>query len=634
MKILYTTLIIFLTLLSPLVGQVNVNASLSPDSLAYEFDILEKAYRELHPGLYRFQEELAINQLFEATRSQYIQSQNLQEAFLTLQEFTTKIQCGHTYPNFWNQRKTVQESLFNQADKLPFTFIIVQDQFLIQQNVSNADIPNHSLIIAINGVSTEEIIQKLFEYSRADGANDLKRIHELYITGKGKFETFDIYFPMLFPPQNGTFNIATQDFNGNMSNFEVKAISRKERKERLAERFALEEGSLDDTWEFNFLDEKTAYLRLGTFAIWQMELDWKAFLKDSFQQLATTQIENLIIDIRGNEGGMAEVWWELLSYLTDESLDLVLDKKLIRYQKVSEDIQPFVGSWEEGLLDISEMVQPYDERFFEARDPSLDSLHVEPSTLNFQGKVVILTDAANSSATFYLSKYSKENHLATLVGQTTGGNLMGTNGGSMFFLNLPYTGLEVDLPLIGYYPRQSLGNKGLKPDEEVSRDLDFYLSEEDEDIQKAMEIFEKPIVTVSESDFEQMIADNWTGELIYVDFGTGKEVTIPCELSVQKVASNTFDLNYSFPDEPHANWTDREKITKRGQVFAHQKVLNITQEGQKTIIKTSKWGSDDNREATLFYTYTIGQKELKIKKEYQLVGENVVNFRNEFRFTK
>lgn len=634
MKNLQTIFIIFLTISFPLFGQIDINTSLNADSLAYEFDILEKAYRELHPGLYRFQDEATMNQLFEEAREQYIQSQNLQEAYLNLQAFTTKIQCGHTYPNFWNQNKEIRQNLFNQADKLPFTFVVVDDKFLIQQNLSDAQIPENSWMIAINGISTEEIIQELFKYSRADGANDLKRLYELSITGKGRFETFDIFFPMLFPPQNGVYTIQTQEVNGNTSTFEVQAISRKERKKRLLERFGIEEGSLDDTWQFRFLEDNTAYLQLGTFSTWQMDLNWKKFLKDSFQELQDKQAENLIIDIRGNEGGMAEVWWELLTYLTDESLDLVLDKELVRYQKVSADIQPFVGSWEKGLLDISSRVQPHDERFFEAKDSTANYLNVKSAKLNFQGKVVILTDAANSSATFYLSKYSKENHLATLVGQTTGGNLMGTNGGSMFFLNLPYSSLELDLPLIGYFPRQVLGNKGITPDVEVPHDVTYYLSEEDEDIQKAIEVFAKPIVTVSESDFEKMIADNWTGELIYIDYGTGKEVSIPCELSVQKVAENTFDLNYSFPDEPHANWTDREKITHQGQVFAHQKIMSIEKNRLTTIIKTTKWGADDNQEANLFYTYSLNENELKIKKEYQLIGKDEIIFRNEFRFTK
>ena len=39
-----------------------------------------------------------------------------------------------------------------------------------------------------------------------------------------------------------------------------------------------------------------------------------------------------------------------------------------------------------------------------------------------------------------------------MVGQVTGGNLRGINGGAFFFLNLPNSRLEIDLPLIGQFP--------------------------------------------------------------------------------------------------------------------------------------------------------------------------------------
>lgn len=51
------------------------------------------------------------------------------------------------------------------------------------------------------------------------------------------------------------------------------------------------------------------------------------------------------------------------------------------------------------------------------------------------------------------------------MGEPTGGNLRGINGGAFFFLRLPKTGLEIDLPLIGQFPANSLPpDRGLLPD--------------------------------------------------------------------------------------------------------------------------------------------------------------------------
>ena len=43
----------------------------------------------------------------------------------------------------------------------------------------------------------------------------------------------------------------------------------------------------------------------------------------------------------------------------------------------------------------------------------------------------------------------KKYRLATVIGQTTGGNQKGVTAGAMFFMLLPNTKIEIDVPLIG-----------------------------------------------------------------------------------------------------------------------------------------------------------------------------------------
>jgi hypothetical protein len=65
------------------------------------------------------------------------------------------------------------------------------------------------------------------------------------------------------------------------------------------------------------------------------------------------------------------------------------------------------------------------------------------------GATVGLVDAFNSSATFGFCQSVKG---TGLVGQTTGGNRRGIIGGAFVFLNLPTSGLVVDLPVIASFP--------------------------------------------------------------------------------------------------------------------------------------------------------------------------------------
>lgn len=58
--------------------------------------------------------------------------------------------------------------------------------------------------------------------------------------------------------------------------------------------------------------------------------------------------------------------------------------------------------------------------------------------------------------------------LGTLVGEQTGGNRRGINGGAIFFVGLPASGVEVDLPLIAYWPETPQPDAGIMPDITVS----------------------------------------------------------------------------------------------------------------------------------------------------------------------
>ena len=82
----------------------------------------------------------------------------------------------------------------------------------------------------------------------------------------------------------------------------------------------------------------------------------------------------------------------------------------------------------------------------------------------YRGPVYVLVDAADSSATFLFASLLRQAHRGALVGEPTGGNQRGINGGAFFFLHLPRSGLAVDIPLIGYFPARFAPDSGLNLD--------------------------------------------------------------------------------------------------------------------------------------------------------------------------
>jgi C-terminal processing protease CtpA/Prc len=100
--------------------------------------------------------------------------------------------------------------------------------------------------------------------------------------------------------------------------------------------------------------------------------------------------------------------------------------------------------------------------------------------------VRVLIGPQNSSATFQFANLMQRERLGVLVGETTGGNRRGINGGAFYFLRLPRTGLEVDLPLIGTFPLTPQPDAGVTPDVLASRTPTVLAQRRDPALEAAM----------------------------------------------------------------------------------------------------------------------------------------------------
>lgn len=208
-----------------------------------------------------------------------------------------------------------------------------------------------------------------------------------------------------------------------------------------------------------------AVLRMPGWALYDSKWDWKAYLQQTFEQLAKAGTPALVIDLRGNEGGL-DVGDEILSHLLTAPLTMANPPARVRYRKVPEDLTPMLDTWDPSFRDWGDAAVPFDERFYTLTrwQDSGGSVTLQPRAPHFAGRVFVLVGADNSSATFQFAQQVRQSGLATLVGQPTGGNQRGINGGAFFFLRLPHSGIELDLPLIATFPAGDPPDAGLDPD--------------------------------------------------------------------------------------------------------------------------------------------------------------------------
>jgi hypothetical protein len=146
-------------------------------------------------------------------------------------------------------------------------------------------------------------------------------------------------------------------------------------------------------------------------------------------------------------------------------------ERLVRFRSTPKDINPYLDTWDRSFEHLGEGADDLANGFYRLKADDDDVKRIKPRAPRFRGKVIVLSGAQNSSATFQFIALMRRSGLARIYGGPTGGNQRGINGGSFFFVRLPNTGLEADLPLVGFFPNQPKPDAGLWPDVRIDRTL-------------------------------------------------------------------------------------------------------------------------------------------------------------------
>lgn len=427
--------------------------------------VLRRAYTALHPGLYRYNTPAHIEVAFRVLEAEFKRDRTLADAYLAFSVFAAKVKCGHTYANFYNQTKAVREALF-RSGRVPFYFRWLNKRMIVTRSFANDPrLQPGTEVLAINGTPAATILKRLMTVARADGNNDAKRVAYLEVQGTDRFEAFDVYFPLFFPSSAPRMTLRVRSSEGNRpTEVEVQPLTVEERLSSMNYADATQ-GSEGPFFKFRLLDNRMAYLRMPTWAFYNTKWNWKAFLTESFAALVASGATDLVLDVRGNEGGQ-DVGDEIISHLITREVPRQAVTRRVRYRKVPAELVPYLDTWDPSFKDWGSAAIDSTDGFYLLRRDADDDLGsvIKPALPTFAGRTWVLIGATNSSATFEFANTVRQNRLGTLVGQPTGGNQRGINGGAFFFLRLPRSGIELDLPLIGQFPDGNQPDGGLQPD--------------------------------------------------------------------------------------------------------------------------------------------------------------------------
>lgn len=427
----------------------------TPAALANDIAIMRRAL-DLHCGLYRYNSPAAIERRVAQLAHEFAAAPDTPTRYLLLSRFLATIRDGHTYANFFNQRRAVAAELFDRQTRVPFHFRWLDGRMVVTAH-GGPNLPPGTVIDRLNGVRDRDILGRLIPYTRTDGHNEAKRVSLLELRGTENIETFDVFHGLVYgAPAGGRHRVDATAPDGRLISAELPVISLADRR---AQMVAMES---DDgpIWTWTVRPDGIAVLDMPNWALYNSKWAWEPWLKERLDTLP--DLKGLVIELRGNEGGN-DCGAPILARLISKRLTRDAGERRVRFRTTPEALNPYLDTWDDGFRTLGAGATDLGDGYF--RLPPVEGVDwLDPVAPRIEKPVAALVGPVNSSATFQFAHLAQRSGAIRLFGEETGGNLKGTIGGGFFFVRLPASGLEFDLPLIGYYPPGPRRDGGVLPD--------------------------------------------------------------------------------------------------------------------------------------------------------------------------
>ena len=392
------------------------------EKLQEDFREMRNILEENHPALYDYTDKHTLDSLLEYQYAQIDRPLEFNEFYKIISSILSKVGCGHT--KLWipsEYRYAVPDNFF------PLKICFSKDKVYVDGCYStNITIPDGSEILSINNKTIHEIVAALESITSSDA---FIRAFKSKSVEKNFANKYALYY-------------------GYPETFMIKFIAPGKLKEEEAVLLPVGLETINkypvrgNELSLKLLDEtNTALLTINTFIYYNQREMFGKFIDSSFLIIQKEKIKNLIIDLRGNDGGDPFCSSYLLSYIENEPVPYFAEN-YGRYRSLSEPI------------------------------PMADN--------NFKGILYTLIDGSCFSTTGHFCALLKYNHIGKLVGTETGATFTCT--GSVIYKNLKNTHI-----ILGTARRQRYNaavsnmdrTRGVMPDYYVERTQNDIVTDND-----------------------------------------------------------------------------------------------------------------------------------------------------------
>jgi hypothetical protein len=458
-KLIVTILLTFIVSINSLFGQSTTTKELvyPADELKADLKYLKTKLESKHPSFYLYTTKPIIDNVFDSLEKSIIRPLTEMDFYKHITIISSIIKDGHTIilPS-----AEITNSQNNSSNFLPYHFIILNNQLFVDMvYTNNNSIPVGSEIISINNVQANEVVKQLSERQVRDGNN---LTYPTWILSN----YFRQYYSFIFGhPAN--YSISYK-INGQISTAAIKALPKDSiyfyrQKNYPNKTFTnLPNEGLKLKIEN---DNKYAILTIKDFHNDVLKKEYKQnfdkVIESYFEQISNSKTDNLIVDLRNNQGGDIENGVYLLSYLLNKSFSVVQEYFCVENNELQHCKGPSLGRH-------------------------------NPKSNNFKGKLYVLINGGSFSNSGIVSSCLQANNRATFIGEETGGN-PNVLAGFIKNIKLPNTKIQVQIPTKQFVLTDKTKNngQGVKPTQLVIPKLADILEGTDTELDYTIDLINK-----------------------------------------------------------------------------------------------------------------------------------------------
>ncbi len=409
---------------------------LTPDQTRNDLSFLKRRLDQLHPGMGYYTPRPQIEQLYDSLYNCLTAPVDYLPFYRHLSPLVTALKDGHT--NLDHRKNYITKA----TRFIPFFIRPVGEQYYVSHNVSaDTNLRRGTELLTINGRTIADLHRELMEadHSGSDGDNltgrrqwSLVQFADYYAAWYGSADSIRVTYRLPNDTLVRQKTLRCRTLNG------FRATMHQRYRHELDLRPNLSVRVIDTL-------TRTAVLRVSSFmGLRKTDPFQRAFnrrLKQAFRQLRHDNIENLVVDLQGNGGGIVLNSARLLRYWMPESFAMMDHEEMKRAARAE-----LVTRWNPfSALNFSLQYRTNGAGDFASR--SSQHRYHPYRRLAFRGNLYFLMNGASFSAATTVLAKTLDAGLGTFVGEASGSAYWGDFAGHFKTVTLPHSKMQVRIPL-------------------------------------------------------------------------------------------------------------------------------------------------------------------------------------------